>query len=141
MDVNEDADILHRLGILDSKLECPNKDFPTNRKKSSPETRRPTAADNSGDGWSGLSLSELSSDEDESDTLFEGSVNRKLKVFHKLNRKILKGRLMDSSSVASSQKQLRRPRHRRTRLQRAAGAALPNCWKFVAVCCAAAFLV
>ena len=79
MDVNEDADILHRLGILDSKLECPNKDFTANKKKGSPETRRTPAADNSGDGWSGLSLSELSSDEDESDTLFERSVNGKLR--------------------------------------------------------------
>lgn len=121
IDVNEDSIILHRLGILDSKLECPNKkkDFiNTNVATKNNSTKQAAAATTkklqelkskndleTGDGWSGLSLSETSSsdddenddDDDDSDCLFERQ-----------------SRLPSTSASVStsSRKQLRRPAHR-----------------------------
>ncbi|KAL3093194.1 hypothetical protein niasHT_022644 [Heterodera trifolii] len=91
MDFNEETDILHRLGILASKLECPNKQFPLSKAKDKSTSRDTnpsfcsvTAAED-GDGWGAFSLDELSSSSDDSEFLFD---RRELNINGKVNRRV-----------------------------------------------------
>lgn len=159
IDVNEDADILHRLGILDSKLECPNKKKDStniNTTTTTKQTAMATSTTNAssalrahnidddleaGDGWSGLSLSETSSSSssDEDNTLFDRQTHIPSTSTGTPNRKRL--RKPRRGLIGNSKNNYRHYRHRGgDRHQEFTGTRISHWWKMFALLSAAAFL-
>uniref|UniRef100_A0A183BXT9 Ion_trans_N domain-containing protein n=1 Tax=Globodera pallida TaxID=36090 RepID=A0A183BXT9_GLOPA len=121
MDVNEETDILDRLGILDSTLKCPNKQFPVakGRETSTGQTANPTSSSSTpfleaGDEWSGFSLDELSSSSDDSELLF-----------NRMARNV--------STSGGTVRRFREHRQGRGRHRHASKTGSPNFWKLLAL--------
>uniref|UniRef100_A0A914I666 Uncharacterized protein n=1 Tax=Globodera rostochiensis TaxID=31243 RepID=A0A914I666_GLORO len=118
MDVNEETDILDRLGILDSTLKCPNNQFPVAKgsETSTGQIANPTSSSSTpfleaGDGWNGFSLDELSSSSDDSELLFN--------------------RLDRNSTSGGSVRRFREHRQGRGRHRHASKTGPPNFWKLL----------